>query len=522
MKNDKIDILIIGAGASGAAAAWNLSQSGYKIICLEQGPNIKKESYSFDQQNWELYQQSKFNINPNIRKLKSDYPIDDKNSAISIANFNAVGGSTILYSGHFPRFHPSDFKTKKLDNVGYDWPIDYNDLEYYYELNDKKMGVAGHEGDPAYPYIPNLLPPIPLGYMGERIAKGFNKLNWHWWPSYSGIATKNIKGRKKNSRSTVDITYWPEAISNGVELKPNCHVQKITTSMSGKANGVIYIDANNKKQIQSASLIIVACNGIGTPRLLLNSANKMFPKGLANSSGLVGKNLMLHPLGYVEGQFSKFLGSFVGPQGCCIASQEFYETRKNAEFKRGYTIQVLRGTGPLETALQIKKFNKLSFGKNFHKQFLKNYGHTIPVSIICEDLPEKSNFIKLDHKNKDSYGTPGVKINYKLSKNSKKMLSDGLNKVKELMKKIGAKSTIAFGPVRHAGWHLMGTTKMGKSKKDSVVNEFGQTHDIKNLVIVDSSIFVTSAGVNPVSTIQALTLRITDDIKNNPKKYFNK
>ena len=139
MKNDKIDILIIGAGASGAAAAWNLSQSGYKIICLEQGPNIKKESYSFDQQNWELYQQSKFNINPNIRKLKSDYPIDDKNSAISIANFNAVGGSTILYSGHFPRFHPSDFKTKKLDNVGYDWPIDYNDLKYYYELNDKKM-----------------------------------------------------------------------------------------------------------------------------------------------------------------------------------------------------------------------------------------------------------------------------------------------------------------------------------------------------------------------------------------------
>ena len=522
MKSDKVDILIIGAGAAGAAAAWNLSRSGYKIICLEQGPIIKKESYSFDRPNWESRQQNKFNINPNIRKLKSDYPIDDKNSAISIANFNAVGGSTILYSGHFPRFHPSDFKTKKLDNVGDDWPFDYKDLEYYYELNDKMMGVAGHQGDPAYPHIPNLLPAVPLEHIGEKVAKGFNKLKWHWWPSYSGIATKSYKGRKKNSRSTVDVAYWPEAISNGVKLKPNCHVRKITTNKSGKLNGAIYIDSNKKRKFQSASLVIVACNGIGTPRLLLNSANKNFPKGLANSSGLVGKNLMLHPLGYVEGQFNNFLGSFIGPQGCCIASQEFYETMKNAEFKRGYTIQVLRGGGPLETALQIRKFKKLSFGKDFHKQFLKNYGHTIPVGIICEDLPEKNNSVELDYKNKDYNGTPGVKINYKLSKNSKKMLSHGINKVKELMKKIGAKSTIAFGPVRHAGWHLMGTTKMGKSKKNSVVNEFGQTHDLKNLVIVDSSIFVTSGGVNPISTLQALTLRITDDIKNNPKKYFNK
>jgi len=521
MKNNDVDILIVGAGASGAAAAWNLSSKNYKIVCLEQGPFLKKNSYSFDRTDWEKLKQKEFNINPNIRNLKSDYPIDDSNSPISIANFNAVGGSTILYSGHFPRFHPSDFKTKTLDNTGDDWPFNYRDLEPFYKINDKIMGIAGVSGDPAYPDISKLNPPVPLGLAGEKIAKGFNKLGWHWWPSYSAIATKNYKGRKKNSRASVDKTYWPLAISKGVELRPNCRVIKITLDNFGKTNGVVYLDINNKEQFQKASLVILACSGIGTPRLLLNSANKYFPEGLANSSGLVGKNLMLHPLGYVEGRFNKFLGSFIGPEGCCLASQEYYETLKGAKHKRGYTMQVLRGTGPLETAFSARKFKHLSFGKDFHKQFSKHYGHNMSLAIICEDFPEKQNSVELDYNNKDSGGMPGVKINYKISDNSKKMLSHGISKAKEIMKEIGAKSIVAFGPVRHTGWHLMGTTKMGKSKKNSVVNQFGQTHDIKNLVIVDSSVFVTSGGVNPMSTLQAVALKITNEIKISPSRYFD-
>ena len=521
MKNKDVDILIVGAGASGAAAAWNLSGKNYKILCLEQGPLLKGKSYSFNRTDWEKIKQKEFNVNPNIRKLKSDYPIDDKNSPISVANFNAVGGSTILYSGHFPRFHPSDFKTKTLDGTGDNWPFEYKDLEPFYKINDKIMRVAGISGDPAYPNIKKLESPVPLGVAGEKVAKGFNKLGWHWWPSYSAIATKNYKGLKKNSRATVDKTYWPLAISNGVKLKPNCRVIKITLDNFGKTNGVIYLDAKNKEQFQSASMVILACSGIGTPRLLLNSANKHFPEGLANSSGLVGKNLMLHPLGYVEGKFSKFLGSFIGPNGCCLASQEFYETLKEVNHKRGYTMQVLRGSGPLETAFSARKFKNLSFGKNFHKEFSQHYGRSISLAIICEDFPEEHNFVELDYENKDSGGMPGVKINYKLSDNSKKMLSHGISRAKEVMKVIGAKSTLAFGPVRNTGWHLMGTAKMGNSKKNSVVNKFGQTHDIKNLVIVDSSIFVTSGGVNPMATLQAIALKITDEIKRFPKRYFN-
>ena len=519
MKNKKIHILIVGAGASGSAAAWNLSKCRFKITCLEQGPRINKNSYSFYQNNWEIYKRNRFHINPNVRKLKSDYPINDKDSPISIANFNAVGGSTILYSGHFPRFHPSDFKTKTVDNVGEDWPFDYKDLEPFYDINDEIMKVSGLSGDPAYPPIKNLCPQIPLEPAGELIAKSFNKLGWHWWPSYSALF-KERKNQKNYSRSTVDICYWPEAIKNGVKLKANSRVTKILTDVTNKARGVLYVNSKGKKKFLEADIIILACSGIGTPRLLLNSKNRKFPNGLANSSGLVGKNLMLHPLGLVEGTFNKFLASFKGPQGCCLASQEFYETRKKEKFKRGFTMQVLRGYGPLDTAMQIKKFGKLQFGKNFFRKFFKYYGRTIPIAIICEDLPEKNNYVELDYQKKDSSGMPGVKIHYKLSSNSKKMLAYGISRAKEVLKIAGAKEILAFGPVKHTGWHIMGTTKMGTDKKKSVANQFGQTHDIKNLVIVDSGLFITSGGVNPMSTLQALALKITDRIKEFPQDYI--
>lgn len=518
MQNQSVDILIVGAGASGAAAAWNLSKTKLKIMCLEQGPEINAKFYSNSQPNWEKLKKNILNVNPNVRKLRGDYPINDFNSPISIANYNAIGGSTILYSGHFPRLHKSDFKINSIDGVGDDWPITYNDLKPYYDLNDKMMGVAGLTGDPSYPKISNLKKPVPLGASGEKIAKSFNKLKWHWWPSYSAVHKTTKKVYQKTS---VNKNYWPKAISNGVKLRPNCRVKKITMNNDGKVTGAIYLDSKNKERFQGARLVILACSAIGTPRLLLNSSNELFPKGLANNSGLVGKNLMLHPLGFVEGKFKNFMASNHGPEGCCIASHEFYETRKKNKFKRGYSIHVLRGQGPLETAQAAIRFKKLSFGKNFHKDFLNHFGHTIPAAIICEDLPELTNSVQLDYSIRDGSGIPGVKINYKLSDNSKKMISHGIQKVKEVMKTAGAISTLAFGPVRHTGWHQMGTAKMGEKKNTSVVNKYGQTHDIKNLVIIDGSIFTTSGGVNPMSTIQALSLKISEEIKLNPNRYFN-
>jgi choline dehydrogenase-like flavoprotein len=528
MAENIIDVLIIGAGATGAAAAWNLSQTKLKIMCLEQGGFMDVSKYPSTTTKWETMRHRDFNYSPNIRNLDSDYPINDRNSPISISNFNAVGGATILYSGNFPRFHPSDFRTKTLDDVGDDWPIDYQLLEPYFARNDSIMGVSGLSGDPAYPPIDGLMPPIPLGKMGDTIAKGFNRLNWHWWPAYSAIITRNFRGREKcinlgpcntgcpqGAKSSVDVTYWPEALINGVELKTHCRVREITINQSGKATGVIYYNRKGEECQQKARLVIVACNGVGTPRLLLNSRSNDFPDGLANSSGQVGKNLMLHPLGYVEGVFEEELKSHLGPQGCCLQSQEFYETDMNRGFARGYTMQILRGFGPVETAVSGVLRRDIPWGENHHKSFKKSFGHTIGMGIIVEDFPEAHNTVTLDSSIVDKNGIPAPKISYTLSENSKKMLAHGLARGKDVMKAAGSIKELSFGPVRHAGWHLMGTARMGRDPNHSVVNEWGQCHDVKNIFIVDSSIFVTSGGVNPMSTMQAICLYITDSIKQN-------
>ncbi len=516
MKIEFADIVIVGMGAAGSAAAWTFKNSNLKVLCLDQGPHYNVNDYSFNQSDWEIKKLNKFNINPNLRNSKYDYPINNENSPISIANFNGVGGSTLIYSGHYPRFHPSDFKVKTHDKIASNWLFSYNDLEKFYDLNDKIMNVSGLMGDTAYPQIRNMKRPVPLGKAGELISKTLNKLGWHWWPSYAAI--KMSKSYHKGQRSTANENYLSKINNPNIKIKSVSRVEKIVQTKKNKIDGVIYFDKFSKKKYIKSSIVILSASAIGTPRILLNSKNKFAKNGIANSSGLVGKNLMLHPWGFVQGRYNKYLGSHYGPEGCCLASHQFYETSKKNNFKRGYSIQVLRGPGPVETYLYLKKFNKINLGKNFFKIFNKYFGKVIPLAIICEDLPSKKNSVELDYKIKDSHGIPGVKINYKLSLNSKRMLSHGLAKGKELLKKSGAKEIIAYGPLSHVGWHAFGTTIMGKSKKNSVVDKNGKSHELKNLFILDSSIFPTSSGVNPASTINSVSLKISTYIRDNFEK----
>ena len=146
-----VDVLIIGAGASGAAVAWGLAETRMKILCLEQGDWIKPTDFPTNGPDWEARRYADFHISPNRRARDTDYPINEDNSSMKVANFNGVGGGTILYMAHFPRLHPSDFKVRTLDGAADDWPIDYWTLEPYFAENDRMMGVAGLAGDPAYP-----------------------------------------------------------------------------------------------------------------------------------------------------------------------------------------------------------------------------------------------------------------------------------------------------------------------------------------------------------------------------------
>ena len=527
---DIVDVLIIGAGASGAAIAWSLSKTGMKIVCLEQGDWPNFSTYPSTGRDWESRMWGDYNVNPNQRKLDADYPINVENSPISVANYNGVGGGTVLYSAHFPRFHPSDFLSKTLDGVGEDWPITYEVLDPYYNQNNFMMGVSGLAGDPAYPSKPALMPPLPLGKSATVLAKGFNKLGWHWWPSDSAITTEAYDGRDKcinlgacntgcaqGAKASTDITYWPHAIRAGVEVRTHCRVRKITMNDKGMATGVIYFDENDLEQHQAAEMVVLACNGIGTPRLLLNSKSSHFPDGLANNSGLVGKNLMFHPYGLTQGVFKKPLDGLKGPS-ICIWSQEFYESDPSRGFVRGFTHEGVRGIGPITTITEGMIAGRIAWGKNHHKNARDHINRIVGLASICEDLPELHNKVTIDPDLTDSNGIPSPKIDYKISENSWKMLNFSVDRAKEVLKAAGAYDVFSEAPMANAGWHLMGTARMGTDPNNSVVNEWGRSHDIKNLFIVDGSLFVTSAGVNPTSTIQALALYIADNIN---KRLYN-
>jgi choline dehydrogenase-like flavoprotein len=195
--HDKVDVLIIGSGASGAAVAWSLADTRMRILCLEQGDWVKPADYPSNGRDWEARLFGDFAVSPNRRARPTDYPINDANSPIKVVNFNGVGGSTIMYTAHFPRLHPSDFKVRTLDGVADDWPVDYATLEPFFAENDRMMGVSGLAGDPAYPPKQPPMPPLPLGKSGTRFGKAMNQLGWHWWPSDSTIATTDYEGRAR-------------------------------------------------------------------------------------------------------------------------------------------------------------------------------------------------------------------------------------------------------------------------------------------------------------------------------------
>ena len=515
------DILLIGAGASGGAFAWSMAEAGIKVVCLEQGGWVPNNAFPTSESDHLLHWQTDFNPNPNFRGLPEDYPVNEDETPISPLMYNAVGGSTIHWGSHFPRFHPSDFRLKTLDGVADDWPMTYQELEPYYDLNDRMHGVSGLQGDPAYPpKPPRPCPPLSIGKGGEAVARGFNKLGWHWWSADNAVSSVPYDGREPDyggylrSFSSSDIIYWPKALMKGAQLKTHARVREIVVDETGRAYGALYYDANGNLQVQKGKVVVLAANGIGTPRLLLNSKSPLFPDGLANTSGLVGKNLMHHPCGIALGIFDEWFESKGGPRGSAMLSQEFYETDASRGFVRGYDMQVLGNElPPLSTALGGLLGQSVGWGSGHHQEFAERFGHMMGITLMTEDLPEEHNQVTLDPNLTDSHGIPAPKIQYTVGENTSRILDHAVARAEEALDAAGAKKIMSSKIRRNAGWHLLGTARMGDAPANSVVDRFGRAHDVPNLFVIDGSIFTTGACINPTTTIESLALRTADYLK---------
>lgn len=512
------DVVVIGSGPAGAAITWKLARLGVDVLCVERGGWFDYGSVARDDPDYDLRRAVELNANPNLRRGPADDPIDDADSPIKPMIGNGVGGGSVWWSSHVPRFRTDDFDVRTRFGVADDWPLGHGDLAPHYAENERMIGAAFVAGDPTGPNRPADGAPLPpIGVQGRRMAAAFGRLGWHWWPVdlVNGSGAQNAVcdhagpcdlGCPARRRQGADQIYIRAALAAGARLATGIRVQRLDHDPSGRVTSARATGADGALRIRGR-VFVLAANGLDTPRLLLLSKSDRFPTGLANRSGRVGRGLMLHPYGRVDGRFTAPLGFQAQGESAGIISFEFQGTRPDRGFVRGAKLQVAPGPGPLAQANGAPDGRPLPWGPGHHAAMEARYDRWCGVTVCAEDLPEDCNRIVLSDRIRDRDGQPALKMIYRVSDNSRRILDHGVARAGEVLREAGATETHVTPLRDQAGFHLMGTARMGVDPQTSVVDGWSRCHDVDNLFVADSSVFVTASVCNPTATAQALALR---------------
>ncbi len=525
-KPDRADVLVIGAGASGALVSLALAGRGLKVVCLDQGGWTLPANHPHFSRDFQWQRQNRWNPEPERRRGESDYPVEGNQSHALM--WNAIGGSTNIFGALWPRYRPSDFRKGVEHGLAPDWPLGYADIEPFYDESDRLIGVSGLTGDRALPprRSPYPLRPLPMGPCGRTIGAAFERLGWHWWPMPAAVISEPYDGRPacnacgncgsgcpRGSMAKMSLTIWPRAVAAGTDLRPFARVERIETDPQGRATGAVYIDrARGERVFQGADIVVLSANGVGSPRILLLSKSARFPHGLANSNDVVGRYLQHHTLVAAEIWTGEPIHSHIGNAGAVI-SCEFAETDVNRGFVNGFNFNVAR-IGPAGTEAIGSFTNRPApWGSGHHAWFRRHFAHGFGAFAIGDDLPRPTSRITLSETERDSDGLPAARLNYEPHENDWRMMRFAIERLKDLAQ---AANAIDYtindycdqdGTYRTPAWHLLGTCRMGDDPETSVTNRWHQCWEVPNLYVVDASSFVTAGVVNPTSTVTALALR---------------
>jgi choline dehydrogenase-like flavoprotein len=506
---DEEVVVIVGSGAGGGTLGNELAQKGINVVILEAGK--RHEINDFENDEWPMFDKIAWldkRTTSGTWRIAKDFP----NLPAWIVK--AVGGTTVHWAGASLRIQEHEFKAQT--NYGavkganlLDWPITLADLTPYYDRAEDKMGVTGTNG----------IPRLPGNNNYKVLAAGAKKMGYKEFhtgnmainsqPRDGRGACQQIgfcfEGCKTGAKWSTLYTEIPKGERTGhLEVRPDAQVLKIEHNAAGLATGVLYSDAKGNRRLQKARVVCVAGNSIESPRLLLNSASPMFPDGLANSSGQVGKNYMRHMTGSLYGIFDKPVHMFRGTTMAGIVRDEARLDTKRG-FVGGYEMETLSLGVPFMAAFM----DPGSWGRDFSSA-MDDYDNMAGMWLVGEDMPQETNRVALHATEKDQFGLPIPNVQFSDHENDIAMREHGFKQGTALYKAVGAKRVVVTPP--YPSTHNLGTNRMSAKAKDGVVNRFGRTHDIKNLFISDGSQFTTSAAENPTLTIVALAIRQAEHI----------
>lgn len=544
MARPQFDVTVIGSGAGGGSVAWALATRGVKVLVLEAGPAYDYlKDYRLDQEDWEQFafplrsgEHSSYSFAPlqtldpardNLRSWNHITGRSNTGSTRATGRYlhvSGVGGSTLHFTGEAHRMHPQAMHMRSRFGVAADWPFDYAELEPWYQQAERVIGVAGPDRETvrwrsqAYP-----LPAHPFSYASQKMAEGCRQLGLNLTSNPLGILSQAYDGRPpcnycancgrgcpRGDKASVDVTFIRKALqTKRCTLRPLSRVIQIEAGERDRIGSVIYLDARGLRQRVASRAVVVACGAVHTPRLLLASAGRHAPQGLANESGQVGRHFMETTAWVSSALHPEPLGSHRGVPADAICWD--YNAPDAVSGLAGgcrFTVGAAQAgfTGPVSYATRVVK----GWGRAHQEEMRASFGRVMTVLGMGESLPNEQSFIDLDPLRKDKTGMPLARIHSHVGETDVRRLAFMADTGRRMLAASGA------GPVfeeygtydTFTATHVFGTCRMGRDPAQSVVDATGRSHRWRNLYIADASVFPSSGGGEaPSLTIEALGIR---------------
>lgn len=534
-----VDAVVVGSGAGGAAAAWQLTQQGLRVLLLEAGPRFDpRRDYPLDSAGWE---RRGFPVLPGSRGevLYGDLgaleatrahlasfdaahpprPGDRRGVSAGYSHVMGYGGSTLHFVGEAHRLHPESFRLRQVTGSGEDWPLSYADLEPYYQLAETQIGVAGpSDTGPRWRSAPFPLPPHPQSPAAQRLGQAAARLGWNWGPNPRAVASQPYhdrpacnycgqcsRGCPLGDKGSADVTWLTEAEATGrLTVLTTAPVLRLHPGPGGQIAALEYFHAG-RIVLQETPLLFLAAGALQTPRLLL-AQRAAGPGGLANSSGQVGRNFM-ETLSYTASGLAPGLRlSQRGLPADAISWQFNAPSDQGPGFRLSSSVQEIGLNGPIAHATRLLT----GHGTAVKQEMRESFGSALSVSAIGEVISDERSFVGLSSERSDANGLPLPVIHSVLTEGSLDLLASMAQAARRLLTEAGVPRVIEqlSSWDRFTATHVSGTCRMGTDPARSVTTPQGRSHDHPNLYITDASVFPSSGGgESPALTISALALR---------------